>query len=110
MVRCRCADFVLLNKTDMLKEGQLASLVDIAKSLNPLAKARALPCQTPPGSPPCYVLGTPPVAWQASRCKVQHSGPCAGRGWCTGGRLHPFHTGQTLPTQSLGSSEAFLMN
>ena len=38
---CRCADYVLLNKTDMLKEGQLASLSDIAKSLNPLAKACA---------------------------------------------------------------------
>ncbi|CAL8471986.1 g11528 [Coccomyxa elongata] len=33
-----CADFVLLNKIDTLKEGQLDSLVDIAKSLNPLAK------------------------------------------------------------------------
>ena len=34
----RCADFVLLNKIDTLKEGQLDSLVDIARSLNPLAK------------------------------------------------------------------------
>ncbi|KAK9905575.1 hypothetical protein WJX75_002363 [Coccomyxa subellipsoidea] len=33
-----CADFVLLNKIDTLKEGQLDSLVDIAKSLNPLSK------------------------------------------------------------------------
>lgn len=37
---CRCADFVLLNKVDTLKEGQLESLMEIAKSLNPLAKVR----------------------------------------------------------------------
>ena len=29
---------MLLNKIDTLKEGQLDSLVDIAKSLNPLSK------------------------------------------------------------------------
>jgi hypothetical protein len=39
---------VLLNKRDMLKEGQLASLTDIAKSLNPLAKARAAPLRPAP--------------------------------------------------------------
>ena len=33
-----CADFVLLNKTDMLEPGQVGSLQDIASSLNPLAK------------------------------------------------------------------------
>ena len=35
---CRCADFVLLNKVDMLQEGQLEGLTQIAASLNPLAK------------------------------------------------------------------------
>ncbi len=35
---CRCADFVLLNKIDMLKEGDLEGLSQIAASLNPLAK------------------------------------------------------------------------
>ena len=35
---CRCADFVLLNKVDMLKEGDLEGLSQIAASLNPLAK------------------------------------------------------------------------
>ena len=35
-----CADFVLLNKTDMLEPGQVGSLQDIASSLNPLAKVR----------------------------------------------------------------------
>ena len=34
----RCADFVLLNKTDMLAERQLDSLAAIVASLNPLAK------------------------------------------------------------------------
>ena len=38
----------------MLKEGQLASLVDIAKSLNPLAKAR--PAKFPQATPPRYTL------------------------------------------------------
>lgn len=38
----RCADFVLLNKIDTLKEGQLDSLVDIAKSLNPLSKVSSI--------------------------------------------------------------------
>ena len=38
---CRCADFVLLNKVDMLKEGDLESLSQIASSLNPLAKVGA---------------------------------------------------------------------
>ena len=35
---CRCADFVLLNKVDMLKEGEAEDLSQIAASLNPLAK------------------------------------------------------------------------
>lgn len=38
----RCADFVLLNKTDMLAERQLDSLSAIVTSLNPLAKACSL--------------------------------------------------------------------
>ena len=46
---CRCADFVLLNKIDMLKEGDLEGLSQIAASLNPLAKVTlstlALPLQ-----------------------------------------------------------------
>ena len=37
-VPCRCADCVLLNKTDMLAERQLDSLAAIVTSLNPLAK------------------------------------------------------------------------
>jgi len=35
---CRCADFVLLNKVDMLKAGEVEDLSQIAASLNPLAK------------------------------------------------------------------------
>ncbi|KAK9846333.1 hypothetical protein WJX81_001781 [Elliptochloris bilobata] len=38
-----CADFVLLNKTDMLAERQLDSLAAIVTSLNPLAKV--IPCE-----------------------------------------------------------------
>ena len=33
---------MLLNKIDTLKEGQLDSLVDIAKSLNPLSKVSSI--------------------------------------------------------------------
>ena len=40
---CRCADFVLLNKVDMLQEGQLEGLTQIAASLNPLAKVAPIP-------------------------------------------------------------------
>lgn len=40
---CRCADFVLLNKVDMLKEGDLEGLSQIAASLNPLAKVTPVP-------------------------------------------------------------------
>lgn len=40
---CRCADFVLLNKVDMLQEGQLEGLTQIAASLNPLAKVPPTP-------------------------------------------------------------------
>lgn len=45
----RCADFVLLNKVDMLKEGDLEGLSQIAASLNPLAKV------------PCYLTAFTPV-------------------------------------------------
>ena len=44
----RCADFVLLNKTDMLAERQLDSLSAIVTSLNPLAKACLLAACHPP--------------------------------------------------------------
>ena len=33
----RCADFVLLNKVDLLAAGKLQHLTDIVTSLNPLA-------------------------------------------------------------------------
>lgn len=35
---CRCADHVLLNKKDMLAEGEVHSLLEIIHQLNPLAK------------------------------------------------------------------------
>lgn len=38
--RCRCADYVVLNKTDLLKEGELEQLQAIVASLNPFATAR----------------------------------------------------------------------
>ena len=38
----RCADFVLLNKIDLLKEGQLESLKAIVASLNPFATVSVL--------------------------------------------------------------------
>jgi G3E family GTPase len=49
---CRCADFVLLNKVDMLKEGDLDSLSQIAASLNPLAKVGAATLQRERPLPP----------------------------------------------------------
>lgn len=36
----RCADFLLLNKTDLLKEGQLEELRGIVATLNPFAAVR----------------------------------------------------------------------
>lgn len=36
----RCADHVLLNKTDLLEEGQLEELRPIVASLNPFATVR----------------------------------------------------------------------
>lgn len=41
---CRCADFVLLNKVDMLKAGEVEDLSQIAASLNPLAKVPLTHC------------------------------------------------------------------
>ena len=38
VILCRCADFVLLNKTDMMDLGQLDSLKEIIASLNPMAR------------------------------------------------------------------------
>ena len=46
VLACRCADFVLLNKIDMLKEGDLEGLSQIAASLNPLAKVNPCPLQS----------------------------------------------------------------
>jgi hypothetical protein len=43
---------VLLNKVDMLKEGDLESLSQIASSLNPLAKVGAATVQKVPFMPP----------------------------------------------------------
>ena len=48
---CRCADFVLLNKVDMLKEGDLEGLSQIAASLNPLAKVTSIAQQHSWGRP-----------------------------------------------------------
>ena len=42
MRRCRCADYVVLNKTDLLKEGELEQLQAIVASLNPFATARTV--------------------------------------------------------------------
>ncbi len=42
---CRCADYVLLNKRDMLVNGELESLIEIVHTLNPLAQV----C--------CYMMG-----------------------------------------------------
>lgn len=42
MRRCRCADYVVLNKTDLLKKGQLEALQAIVASLNPFATARTV--------------------------------------------------------------------
>jgi hypothetical protein len=39
----RCADFVLLNKVDLLPAGKLQQLTDIITSLNPLATVRIPP-------------------------------------------------------------------
>jgi G3E family GTPase len=39
---CRCADYVVLNKTDLLKTGQMEALQAIVASLNPLATARTV--------------------------------------------------------------------
>jgi hypothetical protein len=38
----RCADYILLNKTDLLQPNQLESLIEIVSSLNPLAKVTTL--------------------------------------------------------------------
>jgi G3E family GTPase len=42
VLRCRCADYVVLNKTDLLKDGELAQLQAIVASLNPFATARSV--------------------------------------------------------------------
>jgi G3E family GTPase len=44
--RCRCADYVVLNKTDLLKEGELEQLQAIVASLNPFATARTVPAKS----------------------------------------------------------------
>lgn len=41
---CRCADYVLLNKTDMLVKGELESLIEIVHTLNPLAQVTTSAC------------------------------------------------------------------
>lgn len=61
----RCADFVLLNKTDMLAERQLDSLSAIVTSLNPLAKACLLAACQPPVCQ-CVAMTRPCMA-QAQR-------------------------------------------
>ena len=38
LMSCRCADYVLLNKRDMLVKGELESLIEIVHTLNPLAQ------------------------------------------------------------------------
>lgn len=48
-----CADYVLLNKTDLLEEGQLDELRPIVASLNPFATVRPL------RAAPCPALGSP---------------------------------------------------
>ncbi len=63
---CRCADYVLLNKTDLLPPGQLASLQAVVASINPLATVccrsinagirqtcRTANCEDCPGSRQC---------------------------------------------------------
>lgn len=62
-----CADYVLLNKTDLLEEGQLDELRPIVASLNPFATVR------PGHAAPCHTLGSPYTqqlrcssAWEAA--------------------------------------------
>lgn len=64
----RCADHVLLNKTDLLKEGQLEELRPIVASLNPFATVRHRLPGTQPAHVTCHVPPPPLVpAYTTSR-------------------------------------------
>ena len=73
---CRCADFVLLNKMDLLAAGKLQHLTDIVTSLNPLATVRhaaLLPTLSEDG--PCDLSEARAETVALLRCETIGGGP-----------------------------------